>query len=410
MEFATGAPPTRGLLPEARPSPMADPFALRLSVFYGAFFFYAGLSMPFMPAWLAVRGLDTREIGIVLATPLVARVVVAPVSTRLADRFSVLHPALVAAAVASVAGFALVGLGTGFAPILATYALAATVAAPVLPLADAVALRGLKMQMRSYGSVRLWGSVTFIVANLGGGALLARLGAGEVIWAVVAALALTAAAAPALARLRCGGAGREPDPGQPRGAAGLRHAAMERPRHRRNRDRPAVGARRRHRGRAVRCVRPDRAPGRRQRDDPARRPRRRGAVDLDGVRSAGRSAAFAAGPARADVRRDPPRHHAFPRPGRAVRPWCDRAGRFRRRAGDRVRGRHGRRRCAGRGLRHLRLSGDGSRVSGWRAACRHGSRVGAAVAGRVSATGTPRRRAGFEREQTPLTGRADRAC
>src|SRR5262249_36967799 len=195
MEFATGAPRTRGLLREARPSPMADPFALRLSLFYGAFFFYAGLSMPFMPAWLAVRGLDTREIGIVLATPLVAGVVVAPVSTRLADRFSVLPPALVAAAVASVAGFALVGLGTGFAPILATYALAATVAAPVLPLADAVALRGLKMQMRSYGSVRLWGSVTFIVANLGGGALLARLGAGEVIWAVVAALALTAAAA-----------------------------------------------------------------------------------------------------------------------------------------------------------------------------------------------------------------------
>jgi len=180
---------------------MADPFALRLSVFYGAFFFYAGLSMPFMPAWLAARGLDTREIGIVLATPLVARVVVAPVSTRLADRFSVLHPALVAAAVASVAGFALVGLGTGFGAILATYALAATVAAPVLPLADALALRGLKMQMRSYGSVRLWGSVTFIVANLGGGALLARLGAGEVIWAVVAALALTAAAALALGRL-----------------------------------------------------------------------------------------------------------------------------------------------------------------------------------------------------------------
>jgi len=201
MEFATGAPRTRGLLREARPSPMADPFALRLSLFYGAFFFYAGLSMPFMPAWLAARGLDTREIGIVLATPLVARVVVAPVSTRLADRFSVLHPALVAAAVASVAGFALVGLGTGFGAILATYALAATVAAPVLPLADALALRGLKMQMRSYGSVRLWGSVTFIVANLGGGALLARLGAGEVIWAVVAALALTAAAALALGRL-----------------------------------------------------------------------------------------------------------------------------------------------------------------------------------------------------------------
>jgi MFS transporter, PPP family, 3-phenylpropionic acid transporter len=180
---------------------MADPFALRPSVFYGAFFLYAGLSMPFMPAWLAAKGLDPREIGIVLATPLVARVVVVPLSTRLADRFAASGPALVAAAAASVAGFALIGLSSGFVGILAAFALAAVVSAPVLPLADAMALRALKGRARSYGSVRLWGSVTFIVANLGGGVLLTRLGAGEVIWAVVAALALTALAAFALGRL-----------------------------------------------------------------------------------------------------------------------------------------------------------------------------------------------------------------
>src|SRR5262249_50445374 len=180
---------------------MADSFALRLSVFYGAFFLNAGLSMPFMPAWLAAKGLDAREIGIVLATPLVARVVVVPLSTRLADRFAVQRPALVAAAALSVAGFAMVGLAAGFIHILVAFALAATVAAPVLPLGDALALRGLRTRTRSYGSVRLWGSVTFIIANLAGGVLLARLGARDVIWAVVAALALTAAAALALGRL-----------------------------------------------------------------------------------------------------------------------------------------------------------------------------------------------------------------
>jgi PPP family 3-phenylpropionic acid transporter len=71
----------------------------------------------------------------------------------------------------------------------------------MLPLADAYALRGLKGGAPRYGSVRLWGSVTFIMANLGGGLLLARLGAQDVIWAVVAALALTAAAALGLAGL-----------------------------------------------------------------------------------------------------------------------------------------------------------------------------------------------------------------
>src|SRR5258708_18161908 len=102
---------------------MADPFVFRLSAFYGTFFVYAGLTLPFMPAWLAAKGLDAREIGIVLATPLVVRVVVVPLSTRLADRFGLLRRALVAASLASVAGFALMGLGAGFLALLAAYAL-----------------------------------------------------------------------------------------------------------------------------------------------------------------------------------------------------------------------------------------------------------------------------------------------
>jgi len=174
---------------------------LRLSLFYGAFFVYAGLSMPFMPAWLAAKGLDAREIGIVLATPLVVRLIAVPLSTRLADRFGLLRQALVAVSMASVAGFVLIGLGSGFPFILAAFALAALALSPVLPLADAYALRGLQGGAHRYGSVRLWGSVTFIIANLGGGLLLGRLGAQDVIWAVVAALALTAGAALGLSKL-----------------------------------------------------------------------------------------------------------------------------------------------------------------------------------------------------------------
>jgi PPP family 3-phenylpropionic acid transporter len=179
---------------------MSDRFALHVSLYYAAFFLYTGLSMPFMPPWLAAKGLDPREIGIVLAAPLVARVVVVPLSTRLADRLGMLQRALVAASLASVAGFAVVGLLSGFTPIFVAYALASTVLAPVLPLGDAYALRELRGRMPRYGSVRMWGSVAFIVANLGGGLLLARLGAHQVIWAVVAALVLTAAAAITLPR------------------------------------------------------------------------------------------------------------------------------------------------------------------------------------------------------------------
>lgn len=186
---------------EGKTRVMPDRFVLRLALFYGAFFVYLGLSMPFIPAWLAAKGLDPRQIGIVLAAPMVVRVIAVPLATRIADRFGMLRRALIAASFASVIGFALVGAVSGFVAILAAYALATAVLAPVLPFADAFALRGLRRHGTSYGSVRLWGSVTFIVANVGGGLLLARLGAANVIWAVVAALGLGAAAALALAPL-----------------------------------------------------------------------------------------------------------------------------------------------------------------------------------------------------------------
>src|SRR6267142_5981456 len=180
---------------------MADRFALRLSLFYGAFFVYAGISLPFMPAWLAAKGLEAREIGVVLAIPLVVRLIVVPPATRLADRFGILRRAIMGAAIGNAAGFVLIGLSSGFGEILAMFALAAIAGALVLPLTDAYALRGLKGRRQGYGSVRLWGSVTFIGANLAGGVLLDLIGARQVIWAVTAMLALTAATAFGLDRL-----------------------------------------------------------------------------------------------------------------------------------------------------------------------------------------------------------------
>jgi PPP family 3-phenylpropionic acid transporter len=175
--------------------PTADRFALRLSAFYAAFFVYAGMSLPFLPVWLRAKGLDAREIGMVLAAPLLVRLLVVPVSTRLADRFALLRGTLVATTVASVAGFALLGLSDGLLLILAMMSLASVVWTPVLPLADAYALRGLAERRLAYGPVRLWGSVSFIAANFGGGLVLAWAGAANLIWAVVASQALTAVAA-----------------------------------------------------------------------------------------------------------------------------------------------------------------------------------------------------------------------
>lgn len=169
-----------------------DRFAVHMAVFYAAFFVFAGLQLPFLPVWLEARGLDAREIGLVLAVAMVARVVVVPLATRLADRFGVLKGPLLAASFAAAVAFAAMGASHGFVAILLAYALASVATTPILPLADAFALRGLAARQLAYGPVRLWGSVTFIAANLGGGFLLQAFGAGNVVWAMTAAMLTTA--------------------------------------------------------------------------------------------------------------------------------------------------------------------------------------------------------------------------
>jgi PPP family 3-phenylpropionic acid transporter len=172
-----------------------DRFALRMAMFYGAFFTFGGIQMPYMPAWFAAKGLDDREIGIVLAAPMLIRVIALPLATRLIDRRFDPKAALTVMAAASAAGFAAMGIAVGFWAIAAVYAAIAVVQSPLLPLGDAYGLRGLGALGLAYGPVRLWGSVAFILANMGGGILLAVLGAAPVIVVVSAAMAATAVTA-----------------------------------------------------------------------------------------------------------------------------------------------------------------------------------------------------------------------
>src|SRR5713226_8791950 len=95
-------------------------FAWRLAAFYAALFMALGVQLPFLPVWLAAKGLDAREIGIVLAIPMVVRVLAIPVATRAADRRDALRAAIVVTASAAVTGYAAVGVAEGALAIMAT--------------------------------------------------------------------------------------------------------------------------------------------------------------------------------------------------------------------------------------------------------------------------------------------------
>jgi PPP family 3-phenylpropionic acid transporter len=179
-----------------------DFFAPRLAAFYAAFFAASGLYLPFFPVWLAAKGLDAAAIGIVLAVPQFLRIAAIPAGTRLADRYGALKGPLVVASLAALAGLLLVAFADGFWSILIALALMTMFSAPVLPLGDAYALKGLAARGIAYGPVRLWGSVAFMAANLAGGLLLARVMPVHLIWPIVACYAAVAVSALLLAPLR----------------------------------------------------------------------------------------------------------------------------------------------------------------------------------------------------------------
>ena len=57
-----------------------------------------------------------------------------------------------------------------------------------LPQVEALTLSNLQDRAHRYGLIRLWGSVGFIVMNIGGGWLVARWGADVVPWLMVSLL------------------------------------------------------------------------------------------------------------------------------------------------------------------------------------------------------------------------------
>ena len=170
-------------------------FAPRLAGLYIGLFIFSGIQLPFLPVWMRAKGIDPALIGLLVAVPSLVRVAGIPFAAREADRRDELRLAIVVCAAASVFAFVLVGLSAGTLAIFLTYAFASLLYAPVMPLTETYALKGLSARGRAYGPVRLWGSAAFIVASFAAGAALDVLPARHLIWLLVGASGLVALAA-----------------------------------------------------------------------------------------------------------------------------------------------------------------------------------------------------------------------
>jgi MFS transporter, PPP family, 3-phenylpropionic acid transporter len=164
--------------------------ATRLSGFYAAIFLVTGIQLPFWPVWLASRGLAAREIGVLLATAIWVKVLATPAIGALADKTGgrrVLIGALAAAALAAYSGLLPAG---SFWLLISLNLVALTAQSALMPLGDTITLAAVRSEGLDYGRVRLWGSVSFIVASIVSGAALASSSGERVLPLVLGASTL----------------------------------------------------------------------------------------------------------------------------------------------------------------------------------------------------------------------------
>ena len=170
---------------------MRPALSLRYAGFYGGFFLTAGILLPFWPLWLENRGLDAVQIGLILAVGPWLRVLTNPVIAQVADRSGRAKTVLAVFAGLSVLAFAAFIPAQGFWWILLISVPAAICFPAMLPIGESQVMAAVLRHKLDYGRIRLWGSITFIIATLGAGRLLTGRDPDLILVLTLAALAAT---------------------------------------------------------------------------------------------------------------------------------------------------------------------------------------------------------------------------
>ena len=165
----------------------ARTYAVRAAAFSASMFFCNGAYMPFFPIWLASKNLGPNEISIILAVPLLIRILLSPLLVGLADRLPNLRVASTLYAFLTAALFLVPVFFSGFWAILIFVGAALMFWSAVGPFTEAVILYGVREHGIDYGRVRSWGSVGFMTGSLAAAAVVQQFSGDAVLTVLIAA-------------------------------------------------------------------------------------------------------------------------------------------------------------------------------------------------------------------------------
>lgn len=162
----------------------------RISVMYAAIYLHYGAFGLYIPMWFAHRGLNPEQIGVLMSLPLLLRILfVAPV-TGLADRLRRIREVLLVCVIGAMLIMSTMTFAHSYWQMLLFFTLFSLVWDPLPILADGYATLAVRTQQLDYGRMRLWGSLSFVVASTASGSLIGAYSAEIVPWLTAALLAV----------------------------------------------------------------------------------------------------------------------------------------------------------------------------------------------------------------------------
>lgn len=176
--------------------------AVRLGFYYTALFLAVGTHLPFWPLWLVDKGLSPTEIGWIVAATFLVKIGVNPVIGHLVDGRGDRRRPMVALAVGATISWLAFAFVDGFWGILGVTLVAVGFWAGIMPVGESLAMMTATTHRLDYGRVRLWGSLSFILAATLVGQLLVSHPPAILMILVAGALGLTALACLGLPDIR----------------------------------------------------------------------------------------------------------------------------------------------------------------------------------------------------------------
>ncbi len=145
-------------------------------LYYFAFMGGWGFILPFMNLFYVSLGFSGKQIGFISSTSAIVGMVVSPLWVSEVKRRPQARYILQVALMFGALGYYIIGLQNYFPFILLVVFLHSLAASGIMPLADSMAVTVAQESGNGYGSVRVWGSLGWIICLLSSGRLVAQFG------------------------------------------------------------------------------------------------------------------------------------------------------------------------------------------------------------------------------------------